>query len=71
MRNLSDITNTTTHSQTFINKRYQALKHTETIILTQSVWIIAIDIIIVHVLLNVEECDCSVDVDEDQNQQPC
>jgi hypothetical protein len=65
---LGDVTNAATIPQSLIQLRNKALKHGLTIILTNYVRIIGIDVIIVHTILKIKEGHYGVNVHKDHHE---
>ena len=68
---LCHITNTSTGSQAFIKHTNIALEHGKTIVLADNIGIIAVDIVIIHLILNVEEGHGCEDIDNEHEKQEC
>ena len=65
---LSDIADASTEAQALVQHSHEALEHCQAVVLADDVRVIRIDIVIVHVLLDVEERQRGVDVHDDDEQ---
>lgn len=62
MNRLCNIAYTTTKPQPFVKHGNKTLSHRNTVIFSNNVRIVGINTPIVHVILNIEECDGRVDI---------
>ena len=68
MNRLCHIAYTTSKSEAFVKHGNKALKHADTIVFADYVWIICVNTPIVHIILDVEECNWRIDINNDDQE---
>jgi hypothetical protein len=68
MDNSRDISDTTTHSHSFVKHGDVALEHVRAIVLSDDIRIIGVDTEVIHSVLNVKEGEGAIDVNDNHHQ---
>ena len=68
MDNSRDISDTTTHSHSFVKHGDVALEHVRAIVLPDDIRIIGVDAEVIHSVLNVKEGEGAIDVNDNHHQ---
>lgn len=68
MDNSRDISDTTTHSHSFVKHGNVALEHVRAIVLSDDIRIIGVDAEVIHSVLNVKEGEGAIDVNDNHHQ---
>jgi len=71
MDRLSNISYASTISHPLVEFGHKTLEHGQTVVLPDNIRVISIDSIIIHSVLDVEECHGSVYVDQNHHQYTC
>lgn len=65
---LSDVSQSTTISHTFVQSSDEALEHGEAVVLSDEIRVIPVDVIVLHSVLHVEERECGVNVNQNHHE---
>lgn len=68
MNNCGNISDSTTHSHSFVEHSHVALEHVGAVVLSNDIRVIGIDSEIIHSILNVKEGESAVNVNDDHHQ---